>query len=209
MIYNTTIEDFLKDFSCTCKSVQKKSFKKNQIITTYIQKRNQICILINGEADLVRYDLNGDKSIIEHFTKNDIFGEAFYIVTTNNELSVEAKKNCEVLFFNYDNINQKCRNNCKFHQTLSENFSNLILNKIMDLNTRVEILTKRSTREKLRGYFNLLSTRNLSKTFSIPFSLTDLADYLSVDRSAMMRELKLLIDEGFVEKNGSKITLLY
>ena len=209
MIYNTTIEEFLKNFSCTCKSVQKKLFKKNQTITTYIQKRNQICILISGEADLVRYDLNGDKSIIEHFTKSDIFGEAFYIVTTNNELSVEAKKNCEVLFFNYDNINQKCRNNCKFHQTLSENFSNLILNKIINLNTRVEILTKRSTREKLRGYFNLLSTRNLSKTFSIPFSLTDLADYLSVDRSAMMRELKSLKDEGFIKKNGNKITLLY
>ena len=209
MIYNSNIETFLKDFSCTCKSVQKKLFKKNQTITTYIQKRNQICILMEGEADVVRYDLNGDKSIIEHFTKNDVFGEAFYIVTTNNELSVEAKKNCEVLFFNYDNINQKCRNNCKFHQTLSENFSNLILNKIIDLNTRVEILTKRSTREKLRGYFNLLSTRNLSKTFTIPFSLTDLADYLSVDRSAMMRELKSLKDDGFIKKNGNKITLLY
>lgn len=209
MVNKSNIEEFLKNFSCTCKSVQKKSFKKNQIITTYIQKRNQICILIDGEADLVRYDLNGNKSIIEHFIKNDIFGEAFYIVTTNNELSIEAKKNCEVLFFNYDNLNLKCRNNCKFHQTLSENFSNLILDKIMDLNTRVEILTKRSTREKLRGYFNLLSTRNLSKTFSIPFSLTDLADYLSVDRSAMMRELKLLKDEGFIKKNGNKITLLY
>lgn len=204
-----SIEKFLNDFSRTCKSVQKKSFKKNHLITTYIQKRNQICILLNGEADLVRYDQNGDKSIIEHFTKNDIFGEAFYIVTTNNEFSVEAKKNCDVLFFSYDNINQKCKNNCKFHQTLSENFSNLILNKVMHLNTRVEILTKRSIREKLRGYFNILSTRNLSQTFSLPFSLTDLADYLSVDRSAMMRELKSLKDEGFIKKSGNKITLLY
>ncbi len=202
-------EDFLKDFSTNCKQVQKKSFRKNQTITTYIQKRNQIYILIDGEADLVRYDLNGNKSIIEHFTKNDIFGEAFYIITINNELSVEARKNCEVLCFTYDNIHQKCKNNCKFHQTLSENFSNLILNKVMDLNTRIEILTKRSIREKLRGYFNILSTRNLSQTFSIPFSLTDLADYLSVDRSAMMRELKLLKDEGFIKKNGNKITLLY
>lgn len=196
-----SIENFLNDFSCTCKNVQKKSFRKNQTITTYIQKRNQICIILKGEADLVRYDSNGDKSIIEHFTKNDILGEAFYIVTTNNELSVEAKKNCEVLFFNYNNIYQKCKHNCKFHQTLSENFSNMILNKVMDLNTRVEILTKRTIREKLRGYFNILSTRNLSKTFSLPFSLTDLADYLSVDRSAMMRELKSLKDEGFIKKN--------
>lgn len=209
MISKSNIENFLNDFSINCKNVQKKSFRKNQTITTYIQKRNQVCIILNGEADLVRYDLNGNKSIIEHFTKNDIFGEAFYIVTTNNELSVEAKKNCEVLFFIYDNIHQKCRINCKFHQTLSENFSNLILNKVMDLNTRVEILSKRSIREKLRTYFNILSTRNLSQTFSLPFSLTDLADYLSVDRSAMMRELKSLKDEGFIEKNGNRLTLLY
>ena len=96
------IETFTNDFSCNCKNVQKKSFRKNQTITTYIQKRNQICIIMSGEADLVRYDLNGDKSIIEHYTKNDIFGEAFYIISTNNEFSVEAKKNCEILFFNYE-----------------------------------------------------------------------------------------------------------
>lgn len=203
------IDKFLEDFSSTCKNVQKKSFKKGQAITTYIQKRNQVCILLEGEADLVRYDLNGGKSIIEHFIKNDIFGEAFYVVTTNNELSIEAKRNCEVLFFTYDILRQKCKNNCKFHQTLSENFSTLVLNKMMLLNTRVEILTKRSIRDKLLGYFTMLSTRNLYKTFTLPFSLTDLADYLSVDRSAMMRELKFLQDEGFINKSKNKITLLY
>lgn len=92
MVTINSTDNFLKDFASTCKNVQKKSFKKNQTITTYIQKRNQICIILSGEADLVRYDMNGDKTIIEHFTKNDIFGEALYIVTTNNELSVEAKK---------------------------------------------------------------------------------------------------------------------
>ena len=203
------VENFLNEFMQNCKSYQKKSFKRNQTITTYIQKRNQICILLSGEADLVRYELNGDKTIIDHFTKDDFFGEALYIVTTNNELYVEAKKACEVLFFNYNYINQKCRSNCKFHQTLTDSFSKLILDKVMDLNTRVEILTKRSIREKLHSYFNILATRNLSRSFTLPFSLTDLADYLSVDRSAMMREIKALKDEGFLEKNGNKITLLY
>lgn len=202
-------EKFFNDFSCNCQSVQKKSFKKKQTITTYIRNRNQVCVLLSGEADLVRYDFNGDKTIIEHFTKNDIFGEAFYIVTTNNELSVEAKKSCDVLFFSYDNINNKCKNNCKFHSTLSENFADLILNKITQLNTRIEILTKRSIRDKLLGYFNILSIRSFSKTIEVPFSLTDLADFLSVDRSAMMRELKTLKDEGFIKKNNNKITLLY
>lgn len=93
------LTEFFEEFSENCKNVQKKFFNKNQTITTYIQKRNQVCVLLTGEADLVRYDLNGGKSIIEHYTKNDIFGEAFYVVTVNNELLVEAKKNCEVLFF--------------------------------------------------------------------------------------------------------------
>ena len=175
----------------------------------YCIKENQFCILISGNADLVRYDLNGNKTIIDHFSDNDIFGEVFYNITTNNELFVEAKSRCEVLIYSYQDIHNKCRQNCKFHQVLSEYLPELILDKVTNLNMRVELLTKRSTRDKLLGYFNLLSTRTLNKTFKIPFSLTDLADYLSVDRSAMMRELKLLKEENFIKKNGKIITLLY
>ena len=137
------------------------------------------------------------------------FGEVFYSITTNNELFVEAKSNCDVLIYNYYDIHTKCTKNCKFHQSLSEYLPELILDKITDLNLRIELLTKRTTRDKLLSYFNLLSTKKLSKTFKIPFSLTDLADYLSVDRSAMMRELKLLKEENFIKKNGKEITLLY
>lgn len=209
MNLNFDINSFFETFSQSCKNVQKKSFSRGEIITSYIEKRNQFCILLNGEADLVRYDLNGNKTIIEHFSKNDVFGEVFYVVTTNNELSVEAKKRCEVLFFSYDNIHTKCKSNCKFHQTLAENLPEIILHKVTDLNTRIELLTKRTIREKLIGYFSIISSRNLSKTFTLPFSLTDLADYLSIDRSAMMRELSLLKEEGFIEKVGNKITLLY
>ena len=209
MELTSNFQEFYNNFSNNCKNVQKKYFRKNQIITTYIQKRNQVCILVEGEADLVRYDLNGVKSIIQHFTKNDIFGETFYTVMTNNELSIEAKKNCVVLFFNYDNIRNKCKQNCKFHQILSENFAEIILQKVIGLNTRIEVLSKRTIRDKLLTYFSILSTKTLSKTFSIPMTLTDLADYLSIDRSAMMREFKILKDEGFIKKIGNKITLLY
>ena len=142
-------------------------------------------------------------------SKNNIFGEVFYTVTTNNELLVEAREKCTVIIYSYNNIHTKCRHNCKFHQTLSENLPELILQKVTDLNMRVELLTKRSTRDKLLSYFSLISTRKLSKSFVLPFTLTDLADYLSVDRSAMMREMKLLKEDGLIQKNGNTITLLY
>jgi CRP-like cAMP-binding protein len=209
MDVNFDIEEFIQNFKNSCNRVQYKTFAKNEVITSYIKKRNQFCILIDGNADLVRYDLNGNRTIVEHFSKNDVFGEVFYTITTNNELLVEAREQCDVLFYRYNNIHTKCKNNCRFHQELSGNLPELILSKVTNLNMRIELLTKRSTRDKLIGYFTMLSTRNLSKTFALPFSLTDLADYLIVDRSAMMRELKLLKEEGFIEKNGNKITLLY
>ena len=203
------IENFIADFEKNCTNIQKKHFNKGQVITSYIEKRNQFCILVSGNADLVRYDLNGNRTIIEHFSKNNIFGEVFYTVTTNNELLVEAREKCTVIIYSYNNIHTKCRHNCKFHQTLSENLPELILQKVTDLNMRIELLTKRSTRDKLLSYFSLISIRKLSKSFVLPFTLTDLADYLSVDRSAMMREMKLLKEDGLIQKNGNTITLLY
>lgn len=209
MNINSNIDNFLYDFEHSCQKAQKKTFAKGETITSYIEKRNQFCILLSGTADLVRYDLNGNKTIVEHFSKNNIFGEVFYTVTTNNELLVEAKENCEVLFFIYDDIHKKCQKNCKFHETLTQYLPELILGKVIDLNMRIELLTKRSIRDKLLSYFSILSTRKLSTSFELPHSLTDLADYLSVDRSAMMRELKLLKEDGFVAKTGNRITLNY
>ena len=200
---------FIENFKHSCNKVQIKKFVKGETVTNYIEKRNQICILLTGKVELIRYDFNGNKTIIGNFEENDIFGEVFYPANTNNELFVVAKRNSEVLFFTYDSLFNKCRRNCDFHKVLVNSLSELFLDQIINLNLRIELLTKRNIRGKILTYFDILSNRSLHKTFSIPFSYTDLADFLSIDRCAMMRELKLLVDEGFIKKNGSRITLLY
>ena len=202
-------KNFIENFKHSCDKVQIKKFTKGETVTTYIEKRNQICIVLSGEVDLIRYDFNGNKTIIGNFEENDILGEVFYPTNTNNELFAVAQKNSEVLFFTYDSLFYKCKRNCDFHKVLVNSLSQLFLEQIINLNLRIELLTKRTIRDKLLAYFDILSNRSLNKTFSIPFSYTDLADFLSVDRSAMMRELKFLIDEGFIKRNGGKITLLY
>ena len=200
---------FFNDLTSKCTRVIKRHFFKNETITTYIEKRNQVCVLLKGEADLIRYDFNGNKTIIGHFTDNTIFGEVLYPANTNNELFVQAKKDCDVLFFSYEDITHKCKPNCNFHKEFSEQIHKLIVEQVIDLNTRIELLTKKNIRDKLLAYFNLISSKDLRKSFTIPFSYTDLADYLSIDRSAMMRELSHLIEEGFIKKKGKRITLLY
>lgn len=203
------VAELANNISCNCVKVQKKTFSSGSIITTYMEKRKQICILLSGKADLIRYDLKGNKDIIERFNQNDIFGEVFHLVNTNNELFVKATKNCEVLLFSYDDLRIKCRQNCPFHTTLISSILELVLNNTISQNTRIEILSKRSIREKLLSYFNILSSKSFSKNITLPFSFTNLADYLSVDRSAMMREIRNLMDEGFISKQGNKIKLLY
>ncbi len=203
------IADLINELELGCSKIQKKHFNKNEVITTYIQNRNQICIMANGKADLIRFDLNGNQDIVDKFNTNDIFGESFYPVYTNNELTVIATSPCDVLFLVHDDITTKCKQNCKFHNTLSSSILELTLSNSIHQNTRIEVLSKRSIREKLLSYFSILSSKDFSKTVTLPFSLTNLADYLSVDRSAMMRELKNLVDEGFISRNGNKVKLLY
>lgn len=204
-----SIENFSQKLLTSCERVQLKTFEKNEIITTYIVNRNQVCIVLEGCADLMRYDFNGNQTVVEKFNKFDVFGEIFYKINTNNELFVIAKEKSKILLFNYDIFEKKCKKNCKMHEELVIGLPNLVLSKVSDLNLRIELLSKKTIRDKLISYFRILSEKNFSKTFILPFSLTDLADYLSVDRSAMMRELKSLKNEGFIKKSDkNKITLL-
>lgn len=200
--------DFFEKIFNKCSNIVKKNFEKDEVITTYIEKRAQLYILTEGTANLIRYDFNGNKTIIGHFTKHDIFGEVLYPSNTNNELFVEAKEKCEVLIINYNYIPNGCTKQCKFHKELKNGIYSLLMKNTIELNTRIELLTKKNIRDKLLSYFNIISSKKFSKTFTLPFSLTDLADYLSVDRSAMMREISHLKEDGIIKKTGNTITML-
>lgn len=192
-----------------CHKMTKKIYQKGDIISSYLLKRKQICILLSGTADLIRYESNGNKIIVERYRKNDLFGEVFHPLTTNNELVVEAQEECEIIQFIYDDLEKKCTFNCKYHTLLTARLLDLVFYKTISQNTRIEILSKNSIREKLLFYFETLQNKHLEKTFHIPFSYTDLADYLNVNRSALMRELNHLEEDGFIKRNGKQITLMY
>ena len=201
---------FIDSFFENSSKLQKKTFCKGETITSFIQKRNQICILFEGHCDLIRYDYLGHKNIIEHYSNNSIFGEAFYSISLNNELVIEAKTKCIVFFFTLEDVYTKNNKfSIEFQEILKNSFSNILLTKIIEQNKRIELLANRSIRDKLLGYFTYLSKSKLSKSFVIDFSLTDLADYLNVDRCAMMREITYLKKEKIIEKLGNRITLLY
>ena len=194
--------DLLKivDAKSFCHKLVEKSFDKGETITSYIEKRKQIFILISGEAILVRYDEKGNKDIVDFFYEGSVFGEAFYDVHLSSELSVIATKKCKVLTIMLDDVVKKCESKCKSHEELNDMLLNLLFENTIHLNSRIEVMSKRTIREKLLLYFNNLSKEKFSSVITLPFSLTDLADFLSVNRSAMMRELKTLEDDRIIVK---------
>jgi len=193
-----------------CHQIIKKDFSKGETITSYIEKRKQIFILLSGEASLIRYDEKGNKDIVDFFRVGSVFGEAFYNVYLSSELSVVATKKCSCLTIMFDDIVRKCDSRCKFHEELNSTLINLLFENTTHLNSRIEVISKRTIREKLHIYLETLSIENYSNKVTLPFSLTDLADFLSVNRSAMMRELKALEDDRIIQKVGKNTyRLLY
>lgn len=196
-------EDIKKMLKCF--DAKTRTFKKDRTIVTNIINIKMIGIILEGTANMEKYDYNGNRSIIEKLEKNSVFGEVFSRL--GSDISVIATSDCEVLFIEYEYLIKRCKKGCIYHSILTNNVLQLLSKKIVDLNKRLEILSKRTIRDKLLSYFELLANNNPKRSFTLPFTYTDLADYLSIDRSAMMREIKNLKEEGFIETNGKKITL--
>ena len=195
--------DILKMMKCF--DAKRITYKRDRTILSNVINSNLIGIIVSGTANLIRYDYNGNRSIIESLERDSVFGKTFSYL--DNEVSVVATSDCEVLLFDYTALMNRCKKNCVCHKMLIDNVFDLLSLKIVDLNERVEVLSKRSIRDKLLTYLNLVAKKKGKKSFYLPLTYTELADYLSVDRSAMMREIKNLKDEGFISSNGKKLTI--
>jgi CRP-like cAMP-binding protein len=73
---------------------------------------------------------------------------------------------------------------------------------------RIEITSKRTTREKLLTYLTL-QAKNVGKNqFEIPFDRQGLADYLEVERSGLSAEIGKMTREGLIYSKKNYFELL-
>ena len=72
---------------------------------------------------------------------------------------------------------------------------------------KVDYLAQRTTRQRLLVYLSEQAQRAGSAEFTIPFNRQQLADFLSVERSAMSAELSRMQAEGLLETERSHFRL--
>lgn len=191
-----------------CFDAKRIHYKKDRTILSNVSNNTKFGIILNGSANVIRVDYNGVRSIIERLEDNSIFGGPLYN-SFNNELSIVATSDSEVLEFDYSHIINRCRKNCECHAKILDNMLQILANKVAMNNEKILILSKKSIREKLLEYFKTKAYNAGSKSFKMDLTLTDLADYLSIDRSAMMREIKNLKNDGFIEIINKKVYLYF
>lgn len=184
-------------------------FTKGINIIDYMDRTNSIGIIDLGSIDIIQTDYDGNETLIDELSTNDIFGSTIYSIVLSDECSIVTKENTIVTFIDYREIENAEFIKSDFYITFVQNLLTIIFEQMALKNKRIDILTKKTIRNKLLTYFKQLSKEQGSKSITLPFNISYLAKFISVDRSAMIRELKYLKEEGMIDQKAKKIRLYY
>ena len=193
-----------------CFQTSPRSFRAGEAAYTYGSGQGRVLgILQEGQAALVKIDAAGSRTVLERMGPGGVFGELVAFASLPcDSVTLVCETDCVLVFLPQGKLAAPCVKACPCHRQLLENLLGLMSRKAFDLSERVEVLSCRTTREKLLCYFRICAYQKKSLAFTLPFTLSALADYLCVDRSAMMRELKRLREKGVLEASGRQVRFL-
>ena len=183
-------------------------YKKNVNILSNVNPDNFIALVDSGSIQFIFNDYDGNKTIIEELNTGEMFGNLISNIASE-EITCITKEDTQITYIEFDEITNDEIIKNDFYIIFIKNLIRLLTEQLTTRNNRIELLTKRSTRDKILAYFKYESQKRGAKKFNMPMTFTELANYLSVDRSAMSREIKYLKEDGFIEVTGRKITIDY
>ena len=173
-----------------CIGYHVRKYAKGEIIAFEEETINHVGVVMEGAVDMVKEDVWGNRTMLLRSYREDIFGETF--ACGEDSLSVVtfvAAQDCKVLFLSFCRVMHTCTHACVFHQTLIENMVRIIARKNRELMRKVEVVSKKTLREKILAYLSIQSQSQGKKQFEIPLGRVEWAEYLCADRSALTREL--------------------
>lgn len=191
-----------------CLQAKLSTYRKGEYVFQQGDQLDQITVLLEGGLHIQKDDYWGNRSIINVVGVGEMFGEAYAAPGSGALLNdVVAVEDSAVAFFDVRKILTVCSSACRFHSMVVQNLFFAISEKNRKLVQKLGHMSKRSTREKLISYLSEQAKRHNSGTFAIPFNRQQLADFLSVDRSAMSNELSKMRDDGLLTFRKNEFTL--
>ena len=192
-----------------CLGARVSSYRRNQAIFSEGDPADYVGIVLSGAAQIEQEDFYGNRSILARIGPGELFGESYacagMAVLPVNIIAVE---DCRVMLIDCRRITTSCSNACGFHNQMIHNLLRVVANKNLIFHQKIEITSRRSTREKLMAYLLHQAKLHGSSEFTIPYDRQALADYLGVERSAMSAEISKLRRDGIIECDKSRFRLL-
>ncbi len=200
-------EDLIKMLGCLGAKIE--TFDKKYTIIAEGNPAKYIGIVLSGSAHIIQVDYYGNRSILSKVEESEVFGEAFACAEVRAvPVTVVANEPCEIMLIDCSHILHTCSNHCGFHQQLIFNLMKDLATKTIIFHQKIEITSKRTTREKLMTFLLIQAKKSGKNSFDISFDRQELADYLEVDRSGLSAEISKLRNEGIIESYRKHFELL-
>ena len=201
------------EFECQammyCFKTRFQVFEKNQHIVEQGDEMDNVVLIVKGGAIAENIDVMGNITILGEFNRGEVYGlESAYAGDNFYKDSLIATKKSLVLFMNKHRIITPCSNRCKRHDIVVKHIMQIVAESNIKLLDKLTHMSKKTIRDKLLSYLTSMSEKEGSEYFEIPFNKTELANYLSVDRSAMSTELSKMREDGIVDFDKKRYRLI-
>lgn len=166
-------------------------------------------IILEGSIDVVHPSSTGNDTIVNRLLPGCMFGESFACLNSINVTSdIRSVTDSFILFLDIRRLLNCTECNLEYRIIMAENIMKSLAQSNILLNTKIQLLTQKTLREKLLLYFHILATQNHSNEFNIPFNREQLACFLASERSSVCRELSRLKNEGVISLSRNHVKLL-
>ena len=185
------------------------SFKNGDYILRKNNQLNRIAVFLKGRAQIINEDFRGNRTVLDEIGSGEIFGEAHSLLQYDlPSVSVAAISPVEVIFMDIACILEPIAEISECQSRMRSNLMRIMAKKLIKHAHKIEHISQRSTRQKLLSYFTEQMNRQQSRCFDLPYTRQQLADYLSVDRSAMSSELSRMQKDGLIRYNLNHFELI-
>lgn len=192
-----------------CLGARVVEYPKESVVFDEGARLRDIGIVLSGAVQIIRYDYNGNKSIIEENGPSELLCESFACASVEHlPVIAVASETAEVMLIDSSHVLITCHHGCSHHNKLIFNLMKDLAVKNIAYDKKIEITSKRTTREKLCAFLNLCAKEYGSNSFDIVFDRQELADYLEVDRSGLSTEIGKLIKCGAIKSKKSHFEII-
>lgn len=183
-----------------------KNYKSKEIIFNIGDPVNYFGILLEGQVDLSIEDAFGNKTILSKLTAPALFAESVLIKEVEEiPLSVVAMTDVKIIFFDYKSYKSK---NLSSKDKVQENLIKILANKNLFMRDKLNLLSLSTSREKILYFLSTEARKRHSKYFTIDFNISELAQFLNLNRSSLSRELSKLKKEGLIDYDKKTFRIL-